>query len=85
MSYYIPISTLKPISDKNYASGRNYSTIDFDAMLSTFPDMTHLNCLGVTKRNNKTEVMFSNPGRGFFLRMSVTKSQLKEIHNSMGI
>jgi len=83
----LPISLLKTISDKNYESGRPCHTIDFDAMLKEFPNLETLELLGIINhREHGYEAHFKSPVGGMmWLRLGLTKGQLKKVQSSIGI
>lgn len=82
---FVPVSLIKEISDKNFYPDTRYATIDVDAMLEAFPSLTHLKCLGVQKRSVGYELAFIHPGPGMWLRLGVTKSQLKKVQSIFGL
>ena len=81
----VPVSLVKELSDKNFYPDTKYPTIDVDAMLSEHPEVTHLQCLGVTEKYGIKRVSFLHPGRGLWLNLGVTKSQLKRIQKEIGV
>jgi len=83
----LPISLLKTISDKNYESGRPVHTIDFDSMLEEYPSLESLELLGIVNhRDRGCEAHFKSPKGGImWLRLGLTKGQLKKVQSVVGI
>lgn len=81
----VPVSLIKEISDKNFYPDTRHQTIDVDAMLEVHPSLTHLKCIGVRNVSSGFEVSFLHPGPGMWLRLGVTKSQLKKIQSILGL
>ena len=82
---FVPVSLIKEISDKNFYPNTRHQTIDVDAMLEWDPTITHLKCIGVRNVSSGYEVSFLHPGPGLWLRLGVTKSQLKKIQSIFGL